>query len=77
MPSGKKRKRHKRIYAIILEYKDAPCKDCGIKYPPYVMDFDHLVPKTKLTGLAYTHRFNGRKDVEEEISKLKKAKENL
>ena len=23
-------------------FKDIPCTDCGIKYPPYVMDFDHL-----------------------------------
>ena len=22
--------------------KSTPCTDCGIKYPPYVMDFDHL-----------------------------------
>lgn len=22
--------------------KDKPCVDCGIKYPPYVMDFDHI-----------------------------------
>ena len=23
-------------------FKDVPCMDCGKKYPPYVMDFDHL-----------------------------------
>jgi len=22
--------------------KDVPCEDCGVKYPPYVMDFDHI-----------------------------------
>jgi hypothetical protein len=22
--------------------KDQPCKDCGVKYPYYVMDFDHV-----------------------------------
>ncbi len=22
--------------------KDVPCVDCGIKYPPHVMDFDHV-----------------------------------
>lgn len=26
--------------------KDVPCKDCGIKYPPYVMEFDHLTEKS-------------------------------
>ena len=23
-------------------FKDVPCMDCGKKYPPYVIDFDHL-----------------------------------
>lgn len=27
---------------IVREAKDVPCADCGIKYPPYVMDFDHV-----------------------------------
>jgi hypothetical protein len=22
--------------------KEVPCADCGIQYPPYVMDFDHV-----------------------------------
>lgn len=22
--------------------KDVPCVDCGVRYPPYVMDFDHV-----------------------------------
>lgn len=28
--------------------KDKPCMDCGLQYPPYVMDFDHRDPSTKL-----------------------------
>lgn len=27
--------------------KSVPCTDCGISYPPYVMDFDHRDPITK------------------------------
>lgn len=27
---------------IIRIAKDRPCADCGIKYPPHVMQFDHL-----------------------------------
>lgn len=27
---------------LIREVKDKPCTDCGVKYPPYVMEFDHL-----------------------------------
>ena len=30
-----------RRKALVNELKDSPCQDCGVKYPPYVMDFDH------------------------------------
>lgn len=33
--------------AIINAAKDRPCVDCGVKYPPYVMTFDHLDPSNK------------------------------
>lgn len=26
----------------LSEMKNAPCSDCGKKYPPYAMDFDHV-----------------------------------
>lgn len=29
-----------------------PCSDCGVSYPPYVMDFDHRDPSTKLFGIG-------------------------
>ena len=27
---------------MIREAKSAPCSDCGVSYPYYVMDFDHV-----------------------------------
>lgn len=27
---------------VIKAAKDKPCKDCGMRYPHYVMDFDHV-----------------------------------
>ncbi len=30
---------------LVRELKNKPCKDCNIKYPYYVMDFDHLEEK--------------------------------
>ena len=27
---------------IIVAFKDRPCEDCGVWYPPCVMDFDHV-----------------------------------
>lgn len=33
---------------LINNLKNVPCTDCGVKYPTYVMDFDHLDPSLKL-----------------------------
>lgn len=33
--------RKQKIRELKNKAKDVPCMDCGIKYPPYVMDFDH------------------------------------
>lgn len=27
---------------IVYAFKDVPCADCGVQYPPCVMDFDHI-----------------------------------
>lgn len=35
------KRRRERGTALINEAKDVPCADCGNRYPPYVMDFDH------------------------------------
>jgi len=35
---------------IIHEAKDVPCADCGIRYPYYVMQFDHLGDKEFTIG---------------------------
>ena len=46
-------KRHRAtIRMIILEAKDRPCAECGVRYPVHVMDFDHRTGTRK--------RFNGR-----------------
>ena len=34
-----------RRFAKLAELKAMPCKDCGIQYPSYVMQFDHLGDK--------------------------------
>lgn len=47
-PAGKaySKRRNETRYArnlkIIREAKDRPCTDCGIQYPYYVMEFDHV-----------------------------------
>lgn len=37
---------------VIKQAKDVPCMDCGIKYPAYVMDFDHRDPTIKISNLS-------------------------
>lgn len=44
---------HKReLRKYLNSLKDDPCTDCGIKYPPYVMQFDHLDPALKSFGVS-------------------------
>lgn len=38
---------------FINEVKNIPCADCGVKYPYYVMDFDHIDSKNKLKEVCY------------------------
>jgi hypothetical protein len=34
-------RQRQRLKGILQQAKSKPCEDCGIQYPPYVMDFDH------------------------------------
>lgn len=38
---NKAKERKQRLRKMVDEYKSVPCMDCGIQYPPHVMDFDH------------------------------------
>jgi hypothetical protein len=44
--------RVKRNRAMIREAKNAPCADCGLSFPYYVMDFDHRPGEIKDFALA-------------------------
>ena len=43
--------RHKKR-DIVLELKSRPCADCGRRYPPHVMQFDHRDPSGKVGPIA-------------------------
>lgn len=64
------KKRKREIKRIINTAKDVPCYDCEIKYPPYVMSFDHVRGK-KLFGIATAIQKPSRsiKRLEDEIAK--------
>lgn len=55
-----------RLRAIIVEAKSKPCADCGVQYPPFVMDFDHQGDKQ--FPLSRGHQYGIRRIVAE-ISK--------
>ncbi|MEK7551692.1 MAG: hypothetical protein AAB532_03775 [Patescibacteria group bacterium] len=44
--------RKKMLAVFVNELKYKPCKDCGIIYPPYVMDFDYIKGQEKLNSVA-------------------------
>lgn len=43
------------IRELLHAAKDVPCTDCGVRYPPYVMDFDH-VRGVKIIDLSNVRR---------------------
>jgi|SRR5580698_8088740 hypothetical protein len=47
------RKTHRTIIQNYIDRtKDNPCMDCGVKYPPYCMDFDHRDPQDKVDNVS-------------------------
>lgn len=49
---GRNRQRYlAEARALLWELKDVPCADCGGRFPPYAMDFDH-VTGDKVCGIS-------------------------
>lgn len=46
-----------------------PCMDCGVQYPPYVMDFDHRPGETKKYNVSHTAQFSSMVALLEEVEK--------
>ena len=46
-----------------------PCKDCGVSYPPFVMEFDHRGGETKLNNVSRLTHYGSRKKIDAEIAK--------
>ncbi len=58
-----------KIRSFIRQVKDAPCFDCGTKYPYYVMQFDHRDGAKSFTIGNYSKGKISLDRVVEEISK--------
>lgn len=50
------KKRDEEMFKLLFELKNKPCMDCGVKYPPYVMDFDHRDPSEKEFNVCMMRR---------------------
>lgn len=62
------KKYQQKKLALIREHKNAPCMDCGVRYPHYVMDFDHRPDEQKTLNLGAA-RSHGTKKLLAEIEK--------
>lgn len=60
---------HAELRAIVEEAKKPPCMDCGVSYPPYVMDFDHRDPTQKVSKVSNLMRLGSREKLIAELSK--------
>lgn len=50
-----------RLKQLLIEAKAKPCRDCGIQYPSYVMDFDHRDDSEKLDDVSRFTLFTKKK----------------
>lgn len=64
--TGKEARKQAREF--IDAAKDHPCMDCGVKYKPWQMDFDHLDPELKRMNVARLSTYSV-KIIEAEIAK--------
>lgn len=68
--AAKARRQAKMLASVVqAAKKDVPCADCGVVYPPYVMDFDHRDPKQKFCMVSQVWRLCSPRRVREEIAK--------
>ena len=66
-----KRDRRNRKLRFIQEHKSVPCADCGISYPHYVMQFDHLPGYDKNFNLS--GNLAGDKTMEDIVNEIAKC----
>lgn len=67
---NEKQKRYKaKKRAFVDNLKKGPCVDCGIEYPPYVMDFDHLEDKSFNIAWIVSRNLKGMAFLQQEIDK--------
>lgn len=54
---------------FVKQAKSVPCKDCGVSYPYYVMDFDHRNSSEKKFSLSKYNQIGNLEKIKAEIAK--------
>jgi hypothetical protein len=61
-------KRRALFQERINRLKEKPCVDCGVWYPPYIMDFDHVAGE-KVDDICNLRKAAGWQSILDEIAK--------
>lgn len=64
-----RRRRSKAIRELVIRAKDAPCMDCGVKYPFYIMELDHCRGEKKFILAVAASKYRSLDSVSREIEK--------
>lgn len=59
----------KQARALVRKAKDVPCADCGERYPPIVMDLDHVRGEKVRNVARMVRDRHSLKSIEAEIEK--------
>lgn len=61
--------KYQKMKDYVNQLKSEPCMDCGVAYPPHVMDFDHRDPAEKTDVINTLMKRGSWKKLNEEIDK--------
>lgn len=63
------RQRERELLEYVRTIKDQPCMDCGVRYNPWIMEFDHREPSEKIANINTIIASGNKKKLLEELEK--------
>lgn len=67
--TSRQRNRRREYAEYLNKIKNVPCADCGVRYPPHVMDLDHLPQFRKLFNISKLSNIPSWDKLYEEVAK--------